>query len=703
MPTVLPWVLLLLCLFSPRALAFHAETNQLQSAPTERLILSQVYFQATPSNFNLDDLLSDPEHHHNFKLVNEAPRLLFSEREAIWFFARIKNTSNRVIESILEYNFPLADKIEIYQVNRQNQDIRLLSRSGTDYPYRERAMPFRSFAVGLKLPVAEEIDVFIKIQDAAIIPNVLQLWPLEQFTAAKQRQAMLDGLLQGFLLLLALYNLILLAQHKAKHYVYFAGFFISFALTIGILNGMAFALLWPNYPEINQAILYIVVGANLFCFNMFIRYAMRGLTNFWWQLTNYLSCFLALSLLFSPLFAGGQTRLYLLFAALGWALFSSILLALRLSIKGPTQTRSFVWACVFTLISALLLTLGQAGYLHANFNWSYIPISLVLLSLALTSFNLHQLQISPLISNITAAEHAQYQAAFHQAAEAMFSTTTAGKVLNANSVLLDMFGYPNIEQLKRATAGTSIATTLEQQILALHAQPLGTISRFDARCLHADNHQFWARISLRAGVVNASTNAIIHGSIIDITEQKSADEQLVYLANHDHLTTLYNRYYFEQQLNTLCSQEGVGKGCVLYIDVDQYRTISNNCNRVAADMFLQQLSDTLKQVTHHNGPLARLDSDEFAILLTGKSANEAFALAYKLLDVVREFSFTWQDTIHHVSACIGITEIQPEDNSAKIILEKAYIVCSIAKEKGANRIQLFDSNDADVQRHQAKK
>ena len=93
----------------------------------------------------------------------------------------------------------------------------------------------------------------------------------------------------------------MLAQSRARHYLYFAGFFISFALTIAVLNGMAFALLWPGYPEINQAILYIVAGANLLCLNLFVRYAVQTLPGAGWHLTNHISSFIALLLLFVPL------------------------------------------------------------------------------------------------------------------------------------------------------------------------------------------------------------------------------------------------------------------------------------------------------------------------------------------------------------------------------------------------------------------
>ncbi len=697
---------LLLCcwLYSLTLQAFHAQSNSIAEPQSARQQLQQLYYLTTPATLTLDELLADPAYHHSFRLLSKQQKVLFQEHQAVWLFARLSNSSSRTLRSILEYDFPLADKIEIYQVDRQNQDVRLLSRSGNAYPYSERALPYRSFAVPLSLKPASETDIFIKVQDAAVVPSEVLLWQHEHFMAAKQQQALLDGVLQGILILLALYNLMLFARQQQVHYLYYCGFFASFALVVAILNGMAFALLWPDYPEINQSILYIAVGACLLCLNLFMRFGLTNLTGSWWYRCSQISSFSALLLLFSPLFASGQFRLQLLFIAISWVLGSNLLLALRVSLTGAAQAKSFIWACVLTLISALLLTLNQAGYLHGGINWAYILFSLVLLSLALTSFTLYKFQ-PVLDSNRPAASEQQYKEIFHNAVEGMFTTTLDGRLINANQALLNILGYASLDQLKQAIAGTGMARfyadPAERQYM-LKQLELGSSKSFEIRGLRGDNSPFWALMSVRLAASDNQRPAFVHGSVIDITEQKLAHQQLAYLANHDALTALYNRYYFEKQLQTLCEQSGDDKGCVLYIDVDQFKLINNGCSHSAGDALLKQLAELLKRTAHHNGPLARLDSDEFGILLAGKNANEAFSLAYRLLDAMREFRFIWQDSVHTISISIGIAEIRRDDSSADGVLKKADAACAIAKEKGRNRIQLFDEHDEDTQRHQAE-
>lgn len=698
-------ILLLLWLCSSAAAAFHAQTNIITHPLPSRQSLQQLYVQITPASLTLDDMLADPAYHHSFHLLGPNQKVLFSAQQAVWLFARLENSHHRNVQAILEYDFPLADKIEIYQLSRQSQDVRVLTRSGTDYPFSERMLPYRSFAATLTLPPQTETDIYIKIQDAAMVPSELLLWREAHFIATKQQQAMLDGALQGVLLLLAAYNLLLFARSRQRHYLYYCGFFISFALVIAILNGMAFEVLWPGYPEINQAVLYIAVGTGLLCLNLFVHYTVQRTVGSWWRYCSYISSAMALLLLFSPLFAGGQLRLQLLFAAIIWVLGSNLALALTLGLQGLRLARTFVWACILTLFAALLLTLNQAGYLHADFNWPYLLFSLVLLCLALTSFNLHKFKLATERSAPTKAELQTYHDIFHNAVEGMFTTTLDGQLLNANQALLTILGYDSLAKLKQDVAGTGMARFYadpgERQYM-LQQLKQGCKKSFEIRGLRGDNSPFWAMMSVRLAPADKVNNSFIHGSVIDITEQKLAHEQLAYLANHDALTALYNRFYFEQQLQQLCDQSGGNKGCLLYIDVDQFKLINNSCSHSAGDVLLKQLSDVIKRTTHHNGPLARLDSDEFGILLAGKNANEAFSLAYRLLDAIREFRFIWQDSIYSVSICIGIAEIQQDDKVADSVLKKADAACHIAKEKGHNRIQLFDANDQDTQRHQAQ-
>ena len=83
-------LLLLIWLFTLPANAFHAEVNMLNSPLPEQQQLQQVYFQVTPPQLGLDDILADPEKQHAFSLLAPSQQILFTEHQVVWMFARLQ-------------------------------------------------------------------------------------------------------------------------------------------------------------------------------------------------------------------------------------------------------------------------------------------------------------------------------------------------------------------------------------------------------------------------------------------------------------------------------------------------------------------------------------------------------------------------------------------------------------------------------------
>ncbi|OEY70941.1 diguanylate cyclase [Rheinheimera salexigens] len=687
------------------SVAFHAEVNHVNHSAESNQKIANLYFQITDADVQLQEILASPAYHHKFQFVTDKQQVQFKQYQAVWFFARVQNTDYRTINRLLEYHFPPADKVEIYQVDRHKQDFKLLSRTGNEYPFSERTLPYRGYAANINLARGEEVDIYIKVQDAAIIPSNIRLWQPEAFIEHQQHTAMFDGMLQGVLWLLAAYNLLLLYRSRDKIYLYNGIFFISFALTIAILNGMAFAVLWPQYPEINQATIYLSVGMTMLMFNLAIRHALSHYMTGIWNWSNIVSSISALLLLFSPLYASGELRLLILFSCLSWVLASNFILALRLIISGQQQSKRFIWVSIFTLISAVLLTTTQAGYLNDLLIWPYTLLALVIFSLALSSFNLKNITENKATENKDAQifELMQYHDIFHNAVEGMFITTVDGKLLNANTALQTILGYNSLSEMKKATEtnGMAIFYADPNDRVEMVAQlQTGRNRNFEAPALRADSTPFWALMSARLAYGQQQDRAFIHGSVIDITEQKQANEKLAYLANHDPLTALYNRHYFEQQIHSLFTAIPTVAGSILFVDIDQFRLVNDSCSHSAGDALLKQISELFKHYIDVSYTLARLDGDEFGILLVDRNINEAFALAYSLLDAMKEFRFIWQGNVFSISICIGLTELTLQDSNADTVIKRAAAACTIAKEKGHNRIQLYDAEDLDTQRHQ---
>ncbi|MBI1282959.1 MAG: EAL domain-containing protein [Thiobacillus sp.] len=180
-----------------------------------------------------------------------------------------------------------------------------------------------------------------------------------------------------------------------------------------------------------------------------------------------------------------------------------------------------------------------------------------------------------------------------------------------------------------------------------------------------------------------------------------ATARLVYQASHDALTGLINRREFEHRLeralHTALQQDR--KHVLCYMDLDQFKVINDSCGHVAGDELLRQLALLLKSNLRERDVLARLGGDEFALLLENCSTEDALGVADAFRAEVQRFRFKWGDHIFSVSMSMGMVAINRDSDSAARLLSAADAACFVAKDRGRNRIHLYESRDLDLARH----
>lgn len=185
----------------------------------------------------------------------------------------------------------------------------------------------------------------------------------------------------------------------------------------------------------------------------------------------------------------------------------------------------------------------------------------------------------------------------------------------------------------------------------------------------------------------------------DISARKMAEEQLRYQARHDSLTGLLNRREFERRLGATLSdaQRRRVRHAMLYVDLDQFKLINDTCGHVAGDEVLRQLGAELGRATPTTDVVARLGGDEFGILLHDCQAIGALERARAIHKVIGEFRFVWEDQVFQLSASIGVAPITTNTPDLATVLATADLACSLAKEKGRNRIHFYEPDDRELQ------
>lgn len=701
-------VLVVLALLSCMTAAFPAEEIRLGADTRSRDLFPQLYYQVMDNATGVEDIIFEPARQHAFVPVDKPNQALRAFPNVVWFYARLTYIGQKPLTLVLNYPSVNADRIEFYAYDRTSHELNLLNRAGTSFPFSERQIRARTFAVNLPLKAGQEIDLYIKVEDGAIVPAAFTLQLPELFEQDALEHQLIDGIVMGILAILGIYNLLLWWNMRQARYGLFAGFFFSFLLVVSVLNGSGFALIWPNHPELNPALFYIACGACMGFMSLF-SYEMTRSSPFptpaWLMWMNVAT---SVALLFSPLFMLRDFQLDMLLWVVSWVMLSNLTIAIRFGFSGQPLARSFAVGWLLFFVASSVLVLTEFGYFRNAHLWQILLVLSVVCSMMLIGFSLAREMQQVVNENAqqsadTIKSLRQYADIYHNAVEGMFSTTLDGQLLSANRAFLAILGYNDLQQLEHDVRldgmGRFYANPEERIQLVRQLQHANNIST-ELRGVRRDGTPFWAMMSARL-TRPKDGDAFIHGSIIDITQQKTAHEQLAYLASHDSLTGLYNRHYFMSQVQHAWQRLQLDQpsAALLYIDIDQFKVINSSCDHEAGDALLKQIAEQLRHALANHGTLARLGGDEFGLLLQGKNAQEAFTLAYSLLDVVKEFRFFWQDSLFNISVSIGVAELTSDDLSAEHVLKKADSACFVAKEKGRNRIHVFDASDEELQKH----
>lgn len=203
----------------------------------------------------------------------------------------------------------------------------------------------------------------------------------------------------------------------------------------------------------------------------------------------------------------------------------------------------------------------------------------------------------------------------------------------------------------------------------------------------------------RADFMNQNLNDKLHKNSHTLeNEIKERTKELQYLAVHDSITGLYNRYEFEKRLSFALkySSSASGQNVMCYVDLDQFKIVNDTSGHLAGDELLKQVAHILQEGVGEKDVVARLGGDEFGILFVRNTLDEAEKKAEAILRSLKEFRFSWQGKSFVVGASIGIVPITRECCSLVDIISAADAACYQAKEKGRNCIQIARRDDKEL-------
>jgi diguanylate cyclase (GGDEF)-like protein/PAS domain S-box-containing protein len=201
----------------------------------------------------------------------------------------------------------------------------------------------------------------------------------------------------------------------------------------------------------------------------------------------------------------------------------------------------------------------------------------------------------------------------------------------------------------------------QETVLAAEARTYSDDIPFSCeyRLVDRQGEEVWVRDDAVVRV-DADGGRVLQGVMLDITPQKRAEERLLYLAEHDSLTGIYNRRRFFRELDAFLawSERNGDPGAVLLLDVDRLKEINDTLGHEAGDELLKHVAVLLLGRARQTDAVARLGGDEFVVLLRGVLPAQARQLAREIPDLLARSPVRIGDQAITATTSVGIALIE---------------------------------------------
>jgi diguanylate cyclase (GGDEF)-like protein/PAS domain S-box-containing protein len=473
-------------------------------------------------------------------------------------------------------------------------------------------------------------------------------WPGAEFDESVEDYHRKSGLLDGGMIVLALFVLITALINRQPLYVLFSGWLIL-NLRIGALSA-GWDTQWLGMTVPAQ---WMLLGRSL-------TIALYGVST----LTLYQS-------LFRDELA--KTRWSIPLRVTQWACVPLLVGAVMLPYGVFLPMLWVIMAFGFSLMTLGLLTIivrsrnRVAGWFAASFALTYVASLAEVVSAAL---GMHQ--VLNVINSVTAAlassllaalavaeqmrmetqKRREAQEKLEHAFEAMpvglFTLDMYGNIVSANPAMRKMLGIdeivPGRTSWKQFFADSLWSELLEKVHLRSDAE-MQIISRDGAQ-----------RFMVSATLARGRVEAVLQ----DVTEQYRATEQLRFMANNDPLTKVFNRRGIEKVFEGAAQLLNAGKPLALaYIDLDRFKLINDLFGHAAGDEVLKQVCERMELTLAGGQKIGRVGGDEFVIVMPDTAIPLASLICRGVVDRICGTPYRVGDKAFHVRGSVGLIEVSP--------------------------------------------
>jgi len=244
---------------------------------------------------------------------------------------------------------------------------------------------------------------------------------------------------------------------------------------------------------------------------------------------------------------------------------------------------------------------------------------------------------------------------------------------NGIDLLLELKVMPNHKDLAVIMMSTSKADDLALNSINAGAQDFLVKTEINA-------------FRLQRAILSSQARACLENELIESHQRTKS------LAEHDSLTGLSNRYFFDNHLSNEIKQhqEDKKKIALLLIDLDHFKYVNDNYGHDVGDQLLIEVAKRIQSVLRRNELLARLGGDEFSVTLTNlHDIADANSIGERIIEALT-LPFEINNNSFTSAASIGISVYPSDSEDAKELFKYADIAMYRSKHNGRNQLSFFD-------------
>ena len=541
-------------------------------------------------------------------------------------------------------------------------------------------------------------DQSVLCQASSVGPARLSVvqWPASQLVLASEEFHRNSGLLDGGLIVLALFVLVTALINRESIYLLFAAWLIV-NLRMGALSagwdtqwlGHAVPQDWLTQGRSITLAVYYVLTVTLF------KALFRDdLNKVGFSPLLRVTQWTCIPLLLLSIALPYRYFLPFIWVTTGFSIGVLVFYLLRIIVKTRSQVAMWYSASIAitlfaSLYEVLSAALGFKGMIGAVNSVTAALASSLLASLAIAAQmrQEHQQRL---------AAQAELQHTFDAMPIGLFTLDLRGRFMSANPALLKMLGQGVMERGTNTWQRYFSGGAWTQLHHLVHTQTDGELElKGTSRLLGGEEP---VRFLVKATLARDK----IEGSLQDVTAKSQATENLLFLANNDPLTKVFNRRGIEKALDNAIAQLAEGKPVALaYLDLDRFKLINDLYGHNAGDAVLKQVCERVESMISGSVQFGRVGGDEFVLVLADTKIPAARQICRGIVENIGNTPYQVGDRAFHVRGSIGLIEVSP-GMEIKDAVSTADRACREAKMGNCDGLVVYEKNAKAFQQHEAE-